>query len=81
LAGKKKKTSATEASNVIRDTPFGRQHPQCPDCGSRNSVPIVYGYPNEETLNASHRGEIVLGGTIVRGMKPESQCKDCMHRF
>ena len=34
----------------------------CPRCGSEDVVPILYGMPTEEAVEASVRGEIALGG-------------------
>jgi ribosomal protein S14 len=76
MAPKKIKTD-----NVVRDAPFGRKHGKCPDCGSRDSVPIVYGYPTEETVQRSYRGEIDLGGCIVMNGNPNWRCRECGRRF
>jgi hypothetical protein len=80
MANKKTKTDAN-TDNVVRDIPFGRKHGKCPDCGSRDSMPIVYGYPTEATLHASHRGELDLGGCIVMDGNPHWRCKACGRRF
>ncbi len=37
--------------------------PPCPKCNSNADViPIVYGYPGDELIKASERGEVALGG-------------------
>ena len=49
--------------------------PVCPECGSENSIPIVYGRPGTELLEKAERGEVWLGGCV-----PEDYhyyCKDC----
>lgn len=34
-------------------------------------VPLVMGYPSQEVLNRARRGEVILGGCIVRGFPPK----------
>lgn len=51
--------------------------PSCPRCGGLSVVPIVYGYPAEETAEAAERGEIVLGGCIVWEGRPNWHCTNC----
>jgi hypothetical protein len=40
-------------------------------------VPIVYGLPAPETMDAARRGEVVIGGCIVGGDEPELACPRC----
>lgn len=50
----------------------------CPHCNNRmQRVPIVYGYPAGDTEEAGRRGEIVLGGCVIRGNEPEWACPIC----
>lgn len=35
---------------------------RCPECGSQEVLPIVYGLPGSDMLEMSERGEILLGG-------------------
>ena len=39
--------------------------PRCPACGADDVVPVVYGFPSADMLDAAERGEIVLGGCVV----------------
>lgn len=39
----------------------------CPHCSSRDTAPIVYGYPGEELIAAARQGEVVLGGCCITG--------------
>jgi len=55
---------------IIRNT-------QCPECGSKNYIPIIYGYPGEELLRKGEAGEAKLGGCCVGIGDPDSYCKDC----
>jgi len=50
---------------------------RCPQCGSERAVPIVYGMPGGETIEASERGELVLGGCVVSDDDPEWSCLGC----
>lgn len=50
----------------------------CPHCGARmQRVPIVYGLPGWELARAEQRGELVLGGCVIRGNDPQWACPEC----
>jgi hypothetical protein len=53
----------------------------CPKCGSLDVVPIMYGYPMPEAMEAAERGEIELGGCCVTADDPQKHCKACGERF
>jgi hypothetical protein len=53
----------------------------CPECGSVNTRPILYGLPDAEAMEAAERGAIALGGCIVTGDDPRWVCLDCDHRW
>jgi len=53
----------------------------CPECASKNTRGISYGYPEEDTMEAARRGEIELGGCIVTGNDPDWHCADCKHEW
>jgi hypothetical protein len=48
----------------------------CPQCEG-DLVPILYGYPGQEMLEAAQRGEIVLGGCMVGEDDPQYRCGRC----
>lgn len=50
---------------------------RCPSCGGNSVVPIVYGYPSHETMEAAARGEFVLGGCIVDLFDATRRCREC----
>ena len=54
---------------------------KCERCGSVNTIPIIYGYPSRDTMDAflaaSRRGEIRMGGCCVSEGMPTYHCKDC----
>jgi len=54
---------------------------RCTHCGSENTIPIFYGYPTENSMEALlaavDRGEIKLGGCCVEEGMPTYHCKDC----
>lgn len=56
------------------------RNPTCPDCGGR-AVPILYGYPLGEIIEAADRGEAELGGCEVTGDDPRWHCRSCGHRW
>ncbi len=54
----------------------------CPDCGrTAVVVPILYGYPSDEAMEAAERDEIVLAGCIVGESDPSYYCRRCLIAF
>jgi hypothetical protein len=53
----------------------------CPKCGSLDVVPIEYGYPGPEMMDAAEKGLIELGGCCVMGDDPRKHCKACGEDF
>lgn len=53
----------------------------CPRCGSDKVVPLLYGLPPSEWVEAAGRGEITLGGPVIREGMPTRLCAACGHRF
>jgi hypothetical protein len=53
----------------------------CPKCGSLDVVPIEYGYPGPEMMDAAEKGLIELGGCCVGGDDPRKHCKACGEDF
>lgn len=53
----------------------------CPHCGSRNTAPILWGYPSAEGMAAANRGEAVLGGCVVGMDDPDFGCHNCGGSF
>ena len=54
---------------------------KCPACGSRSTIPILYGLPLDEACDAAKRGEIALGGCLVWPDQPTHSCTSCGERF
>ena len=58
---------------------------KCPLCRSNDTIPIVYGFPSQDSmeplLQAVDRGEIELGGCVIRDERPSRHCKNCGHYF
>jgi hypothetical protein len=48
----------------------------CPRCGG-SIVPVAYGFPGPDMWEAAERGEIVLGGCMVRIGQPTVRCTSC----
>jgi hypothetical protein len=55
--------------------------PACPECSSKNPLPIAYGLPGEEMIEAHERGEIALGGCCLTGDDPDWACRSCGLRY
>ena len=53
----------------------------CPKCGSRDVVPILYGYPMPEAMDAAENGLIALGGCCVGEDDPRKHCNACGEDF
>ena len=53
----------------------------CPECGSKNIIPIVYGFPGSELMEEEYEGKIKLGGCCISPGIPKYYCKDCQHEF
>jgi transposase-like protein len=53
----------------------------CPRCGSRNTVPIVYGEETAELLKKINQGEAIFGGTVTYGGMPTYKCRGCNSTF
>ena len=51
--------------------------PTCPQCGSEEYIPIVYGRPGTELQEKAERGEVILGGCIVTPDRNLFHCKEC----
>lgn len=50
---------------------------RCPDCGERAGVPLVFGLPSSEAMDAEARGEIALGGCIIPWEPLHYRCLAC----
>ncbi len=54
------------------------ENPPCPECGTPTRR-IVYGLPGEELFAAAARGEVALGGCLVRPQR--WRCPACHHEL
>ena len=52
-----------------------RREARCPNCGSGDSVPILWGFPSPEAIAAYERCELMLGGCMPGDHK--WFCKEC----
>jgi hypothetical protein len=50
---------------------------ECPTCGRNTVVPIIYGMPTPEGLEAAERGEFVLGGCCIFDGQATRRCTAC----
>jgi len=56
------------------------EHRTCPECGGR-LIPIMYGNPGPNMIEAAEKGEIILGGTEIKKINPNWRCEDCNKGF
>jgi hypothetical protein len=55
--------------------------PKCPECGSEDTVEIVYGYPTHELSEESEPGEVVPGRCCINEDSPDRECRACGHTW
>ena len=71
-------TAAVASEETAAEAATEETRPACPDCGTNeNVVPIVYGKPGRELVEAAERGEVVIKGCVRPGEAPEWHCKSC----
>ncbi len=57
---------------------MGRKNSKvCPECESKNVVPIIYGMPTCEVQKKEEEGKIQLGGCCIMPDSPRYACNDC----
>jgi hypothetical protein len=49
----------------------------CPGCGREDSVPLLWGLPDGDTMRLAERGQVALGGCMVMGEDPAFSCRSC----
>lgn len=54
---------------------------QCPNCGSKNVIKIIYGMPTYELAQEAEQGKVKLGGYELIIGCPELVCTDCSHEW
>ena len=59
----------------------GKEIEQCPACGSKDVIPIQYGYPGPEMYKEYEEGKIFLGGCCIDIGNPGWYCRDCEHKW
>lgn len=59
---------------------FRHMPAKCPHCG-RKVLPILYGSPGPEMMEAEERGEIILGGCLLTDSIPDCACPCCGQSF
>jgi len=58
-------------------------NPPCPECNSKNTAFIFWGYPGDMDwyLKAIDEKKIVPGGCMVTDNDPKWECNDCPNRW
>ena len=55
---------------------------QCPECSSKDVIPIMYGMPDPEMQKKYDEGKIKLGGcSIDLDNMPDRYCNECEHKW
>lgn len=60
---------------------MGINYKQCPNCGSKNTLKIIYGYLISKLFTGAEFGKVKLGGCCKFEGRPEYFCKDCGHEW
>ena len=77
-----RRIEADEALGISWPLKFGEQKINCcPKCGSPNFIPILYGVPGPQGLEAVARREIAFGGCSVQLDGPRWCCPRCSLRW
>ena len=58
-----------------------KEKKQCPQCQSKNVIPIKYGMPDERMINDSYTGKIKLGGCCILENANNRHCTDCKYEW
>lgn len=66
---------------TVRHENYYEKAPPCPNCGSTDTVPIIYGLPAEEAFEEEREGKVVLGGCIIFENSPKWHCKSCGYEW
>jgi len=53
----------------------------CPYCGKKTVIPIVYGYPGAELTDKQKKRELKLGGCEIKPDNPAKHCLSCHKDF
>lgn len=56
--------SKAEGKDAARKSAETPENPTCPVCGYP-AIPLVYGLPDLDTIDAGEEGRLVLGGCVV----------------
>jgi predicted Zn-ribbon and HTH transcriptional regulator len=54
---------------------------RCSKCDSEDVVYFVYGYPSEEMVERSLRGDVVVSGSMVWPEAPNRACQQCGYEW
>ena len=55
---------------------------KCPECSSKDVIPIMYGMPGPEMQKKYYEGKIKLGGcSIEEHDMTDRYCNDCEHEW
>ena len=53
----------------------------CPECGSGDIIPILYGMPALSARKREEEGKLYLGGCCITEDDPKWHCKKCATQF
>ena len=53
----------------------------CPKCKSNKIIPIMYGMPTHEAFEEAEKGNIKMGGCMIREAMPDRYCTSCKYEW
>ena len=68
-------------SSGYKEAPINKLTDKCPECSSMEILPITYGLPSGDALEAERNGELILGGCNDSDIKPDYRCKQCDYEW
>ena len=52
---------------------------KCPECRSKEVIPIIYGLPTYDTWIKAEKGKLLIGGCCFSDYSPKWHCKNCSY--
>jgi hypothetical protein len=83
LMGARRQRAPLGVKDAGEEAPLDELGPPCPKCAAVGALAILRGMPTPETFERVRRGEVVLGGCVVRGdgTDPQWWCRACGLEF
>ena len=75
-------SNSSQSKNLHENSKENVESASCPNCGSSDYIPILYGYPSPDAFEKEERGELILAGCVIfESNPPRKQCKSCGKKY